>query len=424
MADTIEFSEIPAVMKIIIREELKNDIFRQYNLDRNQAILEVGSYFCLRKVISFDELLKLIVQLNSLIKNSTPVDLSFFRKIEEEGLTDILEENLIDSIIQDILNFSFQSIEEIDRRDIDIVHPTKLEKFYECDKYIIRFKNSRSGTDKVVFHRQKIYISTIEHIYSRLEGNFDAFNIKNEIYKNQIKGLRNDEEITHGTFLNHIVAEISVDHKKYFKIDKEWYHLQDLFIQKLTDSAIENYQRYKLHEPILKYWPGSINEDGYNRLHDFANSYSMDRLLIDNIELCDILHIADNRAYFVHVKDGFDVKLRDCYIQVVLSAKRLKMDLNDSNGANYLFPTLNSYNNRSQSNLIDINDFANKLSDRTMQVVFVLAFRNKNLNSGNDLEKIRNSNSNIAKYSIVNVVREMNGLFELKIFDISNITDD
>lgn len=224
VADTIEFSEIPALMKIIIRQELKNDIFQRFDLDRNQAILEVGSYFCLRKEISFDELLILIVQLDDLIQNYPPVDLSFFRKIEEENLLEMLEEKLIDSIVQDIQSFSYQNIEATERKDIDIVHPTKLEKFYECDKYLVRFKNSRGNTDKIEYKRQNLYLRTVEHIYSRLEGNFEAFNIKNEIFKNQIKGIRNDEELTHGTFLNHIVAELTVDHKKYFKIDKEWYH--------------------------------------------------------------------------------------------------------------------------------------------------------------------------------------------------------
>lgn len=201
-------------------------------------------------------------------------------------------------------------------------------------------------------------------------------------------------------------------------------HLQDLFIQKLTESAVENYQKYKLQDQILKYWQGSISEEDYNNLYNSEGSFVLDRLLIDNIELCDILQIKDNKAYLIHVKDGFDVKLRDCYIQVVLSAKRLKMDLHDSSGTNYLIPTLEAFNERSQSHLIDIESLVTKLSGKTMQIVFVLAYRNNNLFMGNDVDKIRRSNSNIAKYSIVNVVREMNGLFDFKICDISSIVEN
>ncbi|WP_235299748.1 DUF6119 family protein [Portibacter marinus] len=184
VADTIEFSEIPSVMKIVIREELKNGLFANFDLDLNQAILEIGSYFCLRKVISFDDLLELIELLDNLIENVEPVDLSFFKKIENEELIEELDNKLIDSIIEDVKQFSYQNLQRVDRRDIDIVHPTKLEKFYECDKFVIRFKNSRGSSDKVITKRNNLYVSSIEHIFSRLEGDFNDFNIRNELPPN------------------------------------------------------------------------------------------------------------------------------------------------------------------------------------------------------------------------------------------------
>jgi uncharacterized protein (TIGR04141 family) len=411
-------------MKIVVRDELKNGLFSHFDLDINQAILEVGSYFCLRKVISFDELLQLIKLLDNLIKNVEAVDLSFFKKIENEERIEELDDKLIATIVEDVKQFNYQNLERVDRRDIDIVHPSKLEKFYECDKFLVRFKNSRGSTDKLITNRKKLYVASIEHIYSRLEGDFDDFNIKNEIYKNQIRGVRNDEEITYGSFLNHIVAELTVQSKRYFRIDKEWYHIKDIFLEKLTNSAIDNYQRYKLEENLLKRWTGSISEGQYNEQHDGTNSYNLDKLLIDNIELCDILTIKEDKLYFIHVKDGFDVKLRDCYIQVVLAAKRLNIDLNDNTGANYLIPTLNYYNSESNTNQINITEIVERIADKSLQIVFVLAYRNKNQFQGTATEKIRRSNSNIAKYSIVNVVQEMNGIFDFKLIDISTINDD
>ncbi|MEX0810717.1 MAG: DUF6119 family protein [Chitinophagales bacterium] len=424
VADTIEFSEIPAVMKIVVRDELKNGFFSDFGLDINQAILEVGSYFCLRKMISFDDLLQLIKLLDNLIKNVEAVDLSFFKKIENEELIELLDTKLISSIIEDVKQFSYQNLDMVDRRDIDIVHPTKLENFYECDKYIVRFKNSRGSTDKLIENRQKLYIASIEHIYNRLEGDFEDFNIKNEIYKNQIRGVRNHEEITYGTFLNHIVAELTDQNKRYFKIDREWYHIKDVFLQKLTDSAIDKYQRYKLEDNLLKQWRGSISEGEYNQQQDGVNSYNLDKLLIDNIELCDVLQIRDDKLYFIHVKDGFDVKLRDCYIQVVLAAKRLNIDLSDNTGENYLIPTLTEYNSQSPTNQINIPEIVDHLIDGSIQVIFVLAYRNKTKYQGTAIEKIRESKSNIAKYSIVNVVKEMNEIYDLKLIDISTISDD
>lgn len=424
VADTIEFSEIPEVMKIVIRDELKNGLFAAFGLDVNQAILEVGSYFCLRKVISFDDLLQLIRLLDNLIKNVDPVDLSFFKKIENEELIENLDDKLINSIVEDVKRFTYQDLGKVDRKDIDIVHPTKLERFYECDKFIVRFKGSRGSTDKIINNRQSLYVASIDHIYSRLEGDFEDINITVEIYKSQIRGIRNDEEITHGTFLHHIVAELADAGKRYFRIDREWYHIKDVFLQKLNETAIESYQRYKVEDRILKPWIGSISEGVYNEQQDGQKTYNLDKLLIDNIEMCDVLKIIDEKIYFIHVKDGFDVKLRDCYIQVVLAAKRLNLDLRDNLGANYLVPTLEYYNQNSPDNLIDIEQLVESISTKSLEIIFVLAYRNKNQYQGNAIEKIRRSNSNIAKYSLVNVVKEMNGIYNIKLLDIGVLSDD
>jgi uncharacterized protein (TIGR04141 family) len=328
VSDTIEFSEIPSVMKIIIRDELKSGFLKDFDLSGNQSILEIGSYFCLRKNISFDELLDLIKKIDKLIEESTPIDLSFFKKIEDESLIEKLDKKLLNSITLNVQNFSYQNINDSDRSDIDIVHPSKLINFYECESYKIRYKGSQGNTDIIIDSRQKLYLKTIEHIYANLDNDFSEFNIEKEIYKRQIRGIRNDKEVTFGSFLDHIIAETTFEQKKYFKIDKEWYFIKDFFLEKLNSKAIESYQQYKLEENLLKSWVSDIDEGEYNQQQDGELSYNLDKILIDNIEICDILKIQDNKVYFIHVKDGFDVKLRDCYIQVVLAAKRLNIDIN------------------------------------------------------------------------------------------------
>ena len=423
VSDTIEFSEIPSVMKIIIRDELKDGFLKDFDLSGNQSILEIGSYFCLRKNISFDELLDLIEKIDKLIEESKPVDLSFFKKIEDESLIKNLDKKLLNSITYNVENFSYQNINDSDRSDIDIVNPSKLEKFYECESYKIRYKGSQGSTDIIIDNRQKLYLKTIQHIYTNLENDFSEFNIKKEIYKRQIRGIRNDKEVTFGSFLNHIIAETILDKKKYFKIDKEWYLIKDFFLEKLNSKAIENYQQYRLEENLLKSWDSGIDEGEYNQQQDGDLSYNLDKVLKDNIEICDILNIQDNKVYFIHVKDGFDVKLRDCFIQLVLAAKRLNIDINDKLGENYLIPVLEKYNSNSESNKVDIQNLIHNIENGTFKICFVLAYRNKNLFQGTAIEKIKNSNSNIAKYSLVNVVKEMNGIFDVKLLDISTINN-
>ena len=424
VSDTIEFSEIPTVMKIVIREELKKTFFKQFNLDSSQAILEIGSYFCLKKSISFEELLNLIKEIDYLIENVEPTDLSFFKKIEDENTLVIIEDELLKHLISNIKNFNFNRISSDNRNDIDIVHPSKLVAFYECSSYKIRYKNSRDRNEKIVYNRKNLYLNLIGHIYERLENNFEDFNIKTEIYKTQIKGLKNHLEVTHGTFLDHIIAEITFNEKKYFKIDRNWYIVKDDYLQKLNDAAKDYYTRYEWKNNILQFWPNNLSEGEYNLLHNGPNTFVMDKLLIDNIELCDILHLEDNTLSFIHVKDGFDVKLRDCYIQVVLASKRLKLDLSDQNGNRYLIPTLKKYNRDNAKNQIDIDGFSSSLKKENLEIVFILAYKNRSLSNLPAIEKIDKSDSNIAKYSIVNVVKGMNDVYPIRLKDISTISEN
>mgnify|MGYP001126640152 CR=1 FL=1 len=103
--------------------------------------------------------------------------------------------------------------------------------------------------------------------------------------------------------------------------------------------------KYKLNFDILKKWEEDKDEDYYNKLHSsLPNHYVLDKVIKDNIELCDLLVIENDRAFFIHVKNGFNATMRDLYIQVILSAKRLSNDLKNNIESSYLKETLKKYN--------------------------------------------------------------------------------
>ena len=53
ISETLDYSHVPTKIKLKIRDELKEGIFNKYRLDTNLAIMEVGSYFYLRKELTF-----------------------------------------------------------------------------------------------------------------------------------------------------------------------------------------------------------------------------------------------------------------------------------------------------------------------------------------------------------------------------------
>ncbi|MGV0827560.1 DUF6119 family protein [Empedobacter brevis] len=424
ISETINYSDVPTKIKLKVREELKLNEFKKYNLDSNLALMEVGSYFYLRKKIGFKDLKELVIDIHNIHSNKKPIQLTLFSKINDLSLLKDLDNNLIELIKDDIqLHNEPSRVKQAQNDVIELVHPSKLERFYECDKFTIKFKFSRGKKDIDIFERADLYFEATKFIFNNLDDINDRFKIGQDIFRLNIVGYVNNIEKTYGNLFSHITAEIDYLSKKYFKIDGHWYILEDQFLNLMNEDAKAYYSKYLLNESILHFWDDGEDEDTYNKSYEeMEGYYILDKVISENIELCDILTIKDNKAFFIHVKNGFNTKMRDLYIQVILAAKRLSNDLKNNNGVSYLKKTLKEYNRRNPDKKIDINDFINKIKSKELSVNFVMAFKNNHYKNNDILERINKCKSNIAKYSLVQVVKEMQQYdFGINLIDISDL---
>lgn len=422
IAETLEYSEVPTKIKLKIRKDLKENEFRKYDLDENVGLLEIGSYFSLRKKLDFEELKQLLKDIHLLRESRKAVQLTLFFKINDPNLVSQLDETLKEIIVDDIILHSRSR--EVNQSDIiEVVHPSSLERFYECDNFIIKSKFSRGKKDIETNNRDSLYYECTKHIFDSLKQITDRFDAKGKLFSLNIIGQINNTDVTYGHFFSHITAEIDYLDKKYFKIDGHWYLLEDEFLQLMNTDAKEFYTKYKLQEKILNNWPNGTDEDSYNRSHkNKPTHFVFDKVISDNIELCDLLVIEDDRVYFIHVKDGFNTKMRDLYIQVVLSAKRLSNDLRDNIKSSFLEKTINKYNILNPTKKVNSKELIEKLRANPGMINFVMAFNNNHHKGKPILERIELCKSNIAKYSLVQVVKEMQQYrFSIKLIDISEI---
>ena len=423
IAETLDYSEVPTKMKLRIREDLKNNEFKKYSFDSNVALMELGSYFSIRKKLNFDELKLLVKDMNEIKYSNEPVQLTLFLKINDPDLVNELDETLKEIIVDDVILHNKPDEARYYQSDIiEVVHPTKLEHFYECNNFLIRAKHSKGKNDIALHDRIKLYFECTKHIFNNLDDITNRQKIKGNLYKLNIVGKINKKEVTYGNFFSHITAEIEYLGRKYFKIDGHWYLLDDNFLRLMNNDAKEFYTKYKIKEDILLEWPSKKDEDFYNHSHaNLKNYYVLDKVINDNIELCDLLILKDDKVHFVHVKDGFNTKMRDLYIQVILSAKRLSNDLKDTERSSFLEKTLNLYNSRNPSNEIDTKSVIKKLRKDQTKVNFVMAFKNNHHKNKPILERIDLCKSNIAKYALVQVIKEMQQFkFGIEVYDISD----
>lgn len=424
IAETLEYSEVPTKLKLRVREELKKNEFKKFDLGEDFTLLEVGSYFSLRKKLDFEGLKELIKDLHEIKENNKPVKLTLFSKINTPELVHELDESLKEIVVDDILLHTTPGRVKSNQSDvIEIVHPSKLERFYECDKFLVRSKYSRGKNDVQVTERKQLYLECTKHIFNNLKSNTDRIEAKGKIYTLNIVGHIGGKEITYANFFSHITAEIEYLSKKYFRIDGHWYLLDDDFLNLMNEDAKEFYIKYKLNFNILKKWEEDIDEDYYNKLHNsLPNHYVLDKVIKDNIELCDLLVIENDIAFFIHVKNGFNATMRDLYIQVILSAKRLSNDLKNTVESSYLKKTLKKYNSINPSKKIDYASLIGKLKKNELKINFVMAYRNGRYKGKTALEKIESSKSNIAKYSLIQVIKEMQQFnFDISLYDISEL---
>ncbi|MFZ4680737.1 MAG: hypothetical protein ACOYLP_11270 [Flavobacterium sp.] len=114
--------------------------------------------------------------------------------------------------------------------------------------------------------------------------------------------------------------------------------------------------------------------------------------------------------------------MRNLYIQVVLSAKRLNNDLFNNVGSSFFVKTLEKYNKKHGKN-IDVQVLYDKILNDEIAIEFVMAYNNYSYIGNKPVDKIELSDSNIAKYSLVQTVRELRGFrkFGIKVIDISKI---
>jgi hypothetical protein len=142
-------------------------------------------------------------------------------------------------------------------------------------------------------------------------------------------------------------------------------------------------------------------------------------MLGQNIELCDLMFEDESHLYLIHVKKGFNAKMRDLSNQIIISAARL---WNDVKSGRYEFvdAVLEAYNNsRAGRDVIPLQDFRNRFNK---EIIYVMAFNSDLVGHRRIIDNLENIRSNIAKFCLVQGVKEMQSAhYPLKIFEIGNI---
>ncbi len=423
LIDALSFTSIPTKINAYLRNDLKDTIFDFITFNNENVFIEIGSYFLLKHRVSFSELHELFKKIEEVLQNKDTYSLSSFNRVRDPDLVDnkylsILLQRLMDDMVDRF--YEFRSDRMI-KFDIDFIHPSLMQLFYECDKYEIIAKNCQIPVVETT-DRTELYTKGLNHLYNKFGPQCDKYEFGKYTLGLRVHGYRGNKLKTKAQFIQHLTCEIKHYNCPVFKIDRFWYKVKDNFIETINKQCITYMSNNRLPKGILDvFWNKKETEGSYNNKYkDKANYLVFDKVLGNNIEFCDIMYENNENIYLIHVKDGFDAKMRDLTNQIMISANRFKADI-DLEKSKFIKELIEKYNDQNEIKL-DLNSFINKFKSGKA-IHYVMAYRSpyKKLS---DINRILKSNSNIAKYSVINCFKEMASLYSLKVYDIANITFD
>ena len=414
LIDTISFGKIHSEINFEFTEESIADIFDFIpNEERTSIFGRASSSFQIKTPLTFKqthEFIKRITEIET-IETFTPLS-SLIQITDPHFINELIRPRLFDILRDDMIKIAEPHNAALNKYDFDFCHPSQMAAFYECDEYKV-YASKAQKSFLIVNNKEEIYEGTMRYIYENIEhsklSSFMSF-----IAGIMVKGYSKGQLKTKATFVDHISCEINLERGgvSYFCIDTRWYKVRGNYIADINDTSLKLLRGNKLDNQILNLsWknPKITHEGEYNLSYLGEKGFLvLDKMLGNNIELCDLLYKTENKVYLIHVKKGFDAKIRDLSNQIVIAAQRL---WDDTKSGKYsfidsVFDSFQKSDNFKDSEINDINDFRNFFS-KDKEIIFVLAFVST-LNNGKKIfDNFSEVQSNIAKYSVIDCIREM-----------------
>lgn len=218
--------------------------------------------------------------------------------------------------------------------------------------------------------------------------------------------------------------------KLYWLMDGEWF-----FYEETMKTVINREFRNKVSQAApqsafleqMKPWLRG-DEGEYNFNHQsIENMFVLDKILVNNVEMCDLLFFENNKIYFIHVKDGLNRDVRVLCNQILNAMNIVQLAktsgkyealedyytsiMNKIGVANSQESKLSKAARKFREKFPTSHDFSNNIGNRSNEINFVFAFRP---GSSHNLEIPSSITSFPAKFSMIYLVEETRK-FDLKL---------
>lgn len=390
---------------------------------KDESVCVAKSSFRINKSIGFDRLLKIINGCEYVLEKLDPIAINSVKKIVKKR-NQVLVQNLETELFRQLWG-RYQKGEDFDI-DFDLCHK-EYDKYLTASKYLVKKNSSKENFFDAYFEQ----LDSIDGFFVKLKMLEDKPSNEDE-FESLLRSLKiysfddEDNELTKGWLVFHLFGDVPLGDKRYFLIDKNWYEVENTFLEDLNSSCFSFIKENHKNDLLTKAWNSSDDENAYNKSYfEEKDTIVTDKITPENIEPCDVLKWDNENLYLCHVKKGFANTMRDLCSQIFIAASRLH-DMSSS--GEYVDKIYDQMKNKvgstdeyfklvgEQTKKISKTEFRKHFDKRK---IFVLSIMDTGAKERSLLSPMKNFHSNIAKFSLQELVKAMRGIgVEFKISQI------
>ena len=418
----IKFGKVPQELTVKLSAKSSLTWFSAVQKKKSERIhITVGKGIQVRKQIDF-EILHNIVQEICWMLGEVPKDyLSSYIEITDDSYVEDLRQALHQKIFNYIPYLRGTDMDSRNKFEYDFCNPNQIEKFYQAGKHVLKEKDGDIYKQFAeVEDRSEIFPTVLNYAYGKYGDN--AFDIK--VFLNGVRVLSytgSTNPLT-SSFMFYLNAEITYQGRPIFLIDTKWYELKELFVNDMMNQAKRVLKAFPLPKGILHIpWDKSVTarEGDYNLKYNLLPGYIVsDTVIVDGVEICDIIHYDNDNVYLIHVKKGFDARIRELTNQILISARRLS-ETKSSGDYTFLEKTYDQIRELGRDlDGLDKDQFVTLFSKNIIYVLAMNSQLKEDLKIEDNIEKYT---SNIARFSLITCSTDVRGYYEMLTYQIPRV---
>lgn len=343
---------------------------------------------------------------------------SLINKFTEINNQDNLYSELNERLEYDLMNLIYN--EEI-YSSITLLNSTQFD--LECDFYILK---KSSHVRKLLESESKINIDDVINVirekYSNPEDLKNLKLIEDFLKPIRLYGILDGETEVDDRIFDLLDVHLKHNDSSYLFISGKWFLLDNKFIEDIDDlfsSQVTPLHRGTDEINFLNSWTNGSEGDYNFSHHKNEDVLVLDKILVENIEVCDLMTIKDNKTFYVHVKNGLAGDTRILCAQILIAMQAIQ-NVKTHSDTYFLEKYYESISNKLFTDSEQLQKSAEKFMEKfptekefiswiiKSPPTFIFAFRPNN----HDIYNPKTISSTPAKIAMLNMVREA------KLYDI------